>query len=655
MPQVFVSYARADKRHVAKLVGALRKLGFEPWWDDDIPAGAGWEETIERALADAEAVVVCWSPTSVASENVRSEARVARSKGRLVQTFIEACEPPLFFGERQGIELTNWNGSVRSPEASRLKQALDATLAGAAAPTVPGGPPRARRPGPVVLAALGAAGMIAIAGGWWWLQGSPAGAASPRIAVQPIEALGRSGDAASVADGLTDQITASLNDGRVPTITRADSQSLKSGDLDSKLGALGADYSINGTVELSGTMLRARLHLDDHPHHASLWSYETTGSAANPAAFNFSVGQAIAGVMSCVYRGLGRNGLADTELLSRYVRVCDLFVNHDDAADSKSTFELLGDLRQITAKAPKFAPAQSDFAKFAAYLAPLLPPDQSAALREESARHATIALSLDPHSSDAWLAREMLRPPMDWAGRETLLRKAVSVNPDWPHSNGFLGKFLMETGRMREAAIYGQRAAAADLQIDWRPYGASMACAAGETDQVIPDLQQRLATSANDPTIRRSLRGCLVAAGQYKEALKLAGPAKPGPASVPGYIMAATRALASGSAADRTQAQSMIGQLKLGNPALPPVIEMSAALGDVDTAFRLAGQFMPGYPMTGSELNFLFRPTTASMRRDPRFFPLMKRFGLAQFWRTTGRWPDFCQGAQMAACRAGAA
>ena len=47
--------------------------------------------------------------------------------------------------------------------------------------------------------------------------------------------------------------------------------------------------------------------------------------------------------------------------------------------------------------------------------------------------------------------------------------------------------------------------------------------------------------------------------------------------------MAATRALASGSAADRTQAQSMIGQLKLGNPALPPVIEMSAALGDVDT------------------------------------------------------------------------
>jgi TolB-like protein len=652
MPQVFVSYARADKRQVAKLVSALRKLGFEPWWDDDIPAGAGWEETIERALADAEAVVVCWSPTSVASENVRSEARVARSKGRLVQVFIEACEPPLFFGERQGIELTNWSGSVRSQEAARLKQAVDAALAGSAAPSSAIPVRKASRPKPLVLAALIALIVITIGGGWWWLHGSAASAGAPRIAVQPIEALGADGSTTSLADGLTDQITAALNDGRVPTITRADSQGLKAGDVDSKLRTLGADYSINGTVERNGKTLRARLHLDDRPHHASLWSYETTGSADNPAGFNFSIGQAVAGVLSCVYRGLGPNGLADTELLSRYVRVCDLFVNHNDAADSKSTFELLGDLRQITAKAPNFAPAQSDFAKFAAYLAPLLPPEQAAALREESARHATIALSLDPRSADAWLAREMLRPPTDWAGREALLRKAVSVNPDWPHSNGFLGKFLMETGRMREAAIYGQRAAAADLQIDWRPYGASMACAAGQTDQVIPDLQQRLATAANDPTIRYSLRGCLLAAGMYREALKLAGPAKPGPVSLPTYLRAATEALASGSTADRSHAQAMIGQLKLGNGTLSPIIEMSAALGDVDTAFRLADQFTPGYPMTGAELSFLFRPTTASMRRDPRFFPLMKRFGLAQFWQSTGRWPDFCSGDQLAGCKA---
>jgi TolB-like protein len=654
MPQVFVSYARGDKRPVAKLVGILRKLGFEPWWDDDIPPGASWEETIERALADAQAVIVCWSPTSVASENVRSEARVARSRGRLVQVFIEACEPPLFFGERQGIDLASWSASIRAPETARLKEALDAALAGTALASSASIAPRQTWQ-PKLPAFIATAALIAIAiGGTWWWRTSTLTAGPTRIAVQPIEALGGTSNATSLADGLSDQITAALNDGRVPTITRADSQSLKSGDVDPKLRALGADYSINGTVELSSNMLRARLHLDDRAHHSSLWSYEATGSAADPAAFNFSIGQAIAGVLSCVYRGLGRNGLADTELLSRYVRVCDLFVNHNDASDSKSTFELLGDLRQITAKAPSFSPAQSDFAKFGAYLAPLLPPEQAAAIREESARHAALALALDPHSADAWLAREMLKLPTDWSAREALLRKAVSVNPDWPHTNGFLGKFLMETGRMREAATYGQRAAAADLQIDWRPYGAAMVCAAGQPEQVIPDLQQRLATTANDPIVRWSLRGCLLAAGEYREALKLAGPATAGAVTVPTYIRAAIQGLASGSAADRAHAESMVSKLKLGNATLPLIIELSAALGDLDTAFRLTGQFSPGYPMTG-DTSFLFSPLTASMRGDPRFFPLMKRYGLAQFWRTTGRWPDFCQGAQMGACRSAAA
>ena len=56
------------------------------------------EATIEKALAAARTVVVCWTPASVASENVRSEARVAREDGRLIQAFLKPCAPPLFFG-----------------------------------------------------------------------------------------------------------------------------------------------------------------------------------------------------------------------------------------------------------------------------------------------------------------------------------------------------------------------------------------------------------------------------------------------------------------------------------------------------------------------------------------------------------------------------
>jgi hypothetical protein len=38
----------------------------------------------------------------------------------------------------------------------------------------------------------------------------------------------------------------------------------------------------------------------------------------------------------------------------------------------------------------------------------------------------------------------------------------------------------------------------------------------------------------------------------------------------------------------------------------------------------------------------LFRPTLATFRRDPRFMVIVDRAGLLDYWRSSGRWPDFC-------------
>ena len=655
MPQVFVSYARSDKRHVAKLVAALRKLGVEPWWDDDISPGASWEQTIEKALADSEAVIVCWSPASIASENVRSEARVARSRGRLVQVFLDSCDPPLFFGERQGIDLSGWNGSIRDSRIGRLKDALESATAGLpldldlSADSLPRRWAWARIAGPAA-----AAIMILAMTGWLWERAAPARAAS-KMAVMPIEGLGGGAAVASFADGLTDQITTSLNDGHIPTVTRADSERLKGPDADQRLKPLGVGYSVSGTIESAGKTLHARLHLDDRVRHASLWSYEASGSADDPTSLNYEVARNVAGVISCAYRALGPGGLTDTELLSRYLRVCDLFVNHDDATDAKSTFELLDDLRLITSKAPNFAPAHSDLAKFSAYLAPLMSPEQAASARAESGREAKRALELDPHSSDAWLAREMALPPSKWAEREALLRKAVAVNPAWPHSNGFLAMFLTETGRMREAAVYAQRAAAADLQLEWRPFGAKMACDGGAAQSMIADLQQRHSISPSDPDIQWALRWCLLDSGQFREAKALEDPIPPGDISMPAFRQAVENALISGKPGDRIKAEQIAAKLDTSERTLLPfIIQWSAVIGDVETAFRLAKGFSPGYPVNGI-VNFLFSPQTESMRRDPRFFALAKQYDLAQFWQSTGRWPDFCSGPRLNGCRAAVA
>jgi len=72
---------------------------------------------------------------------------------------------------------------------------------------------------------------------------------------------------------------------------------------------------------------------------------------------------------------------------------------------------------------------------------------------------------------------------------------------------------------------FGQRAAAADLQIDWKPFGARMACAAGQTANPIAELKRRLANSPADDASKWALRWCLMDARQVREAKKLDSPA----------------------------------------------------------------------------------------------------------------------------------
>src|SRR5205085_5165132 len=130
MTDVFISYKREDARRVGKLVAALREADLDVWWDEDIAPSAPWEATIEKALADAKAVIVCWSPDAVASENVRSEARVAREDGRLIQVFMKHCSPPLFFGERQGVDLSSWGGKADDPRIAKIAESVRAVAAG---------------------------------------------------------------------------------------------------------------------------------------------------------------------------------------------------------------------------------------------------------------------------------------------------------------------------------------------------------------------------------------------------------------------------------------------------------------------------------------------------------------------------------------------
>lgn len=86
--------------------------GFNVWWDASLRSGETFDEVIERNLRDAKAVVVLWSPASVASRWVRAEATLADRRNKLAPAIIEACDRPIIFELTHAAELSDWAGDI---------------------------------------------------------------------------------------------------------------------------------------------------------------------------------------------------------------------------------------------------------------------------------------------------------------------------------------------------------------------------------------------------------------------------------------------------------------------------------------------------------------------------------------------------------------
>jgi hypothetical protein len=79
MLKVFVSYAREDEASAIEVYDWLKSIGCKPWLDQrDILPGQNWEAEIDRALAEANCVLLLMSPNSVSKRGfVQREANEA--------------------------------------------------------------------------------------------------------------------------------------------------------------------------------------------------------------------------------------------------------------------------------------------------------------------------------------------------------------------------------------------------------------------------------------------------------------------------------------------------------------------------------------------------------------------------------------------------
>lgn len=112
MATIFISYARKDRDRVRPLAEALRREGFEVFWDVDLIAGENWRDKLEEMIDRVDAVVVVWTERSVGSTFVKEECGRALAQNKLVPVRFDDVRPPLPFDAVQSPKMLGWAGDV---------------------------------------------------------------------------------------------------------------------------------------------------------------------------------------------------------------------------------------------------------------------------------------------------------------------------------------------------------------------------------------------------------------------------------------------------------------------------------------------------------------------------------------------------------------
>jgi len=314
LADIFVSYSRQDKPRVAPLVAALEASGWSVWWDTELSPGEEFDQVTAAELDRVKAVVVIWTPISVASRWVRGEARVGADRGVLVPVRFENAQLPIDVRAIHTTDLDDWGGDARSPAFQKLAQSLAAIMNKGAPPRAPAAvtaptpttppitPPKARLSPKLLLAGsvLVALLVFAAAALFAWqpwhhpakATGAPAAtqAANASIAVLPFADLSEAHDKAYFADGVAEEILNALAQldglhvvGRTSSFAFRDKQE----DLRAIAQALGVTTILEGSVRSAGDHLRVTAQLISAADGFHLWSEtfrsRTRSRKASPA------------------------------------------------------------------------------------------------------------------------------------------------------------------------------------------------------------------------------------------------------------------------------------------------------------------------------------------------------------------------------------
>ena len=388
MARVFLSYAREDSDAARQLADDVGRAGHEVWWDQHIQGGSRFSRAIDKALKDAEAVIVLWSEAASDSAWVQDEAAEGRDSGRLVPVLIEACKPPLGFRQFQSVDMSSWNGGGGA-ELTALLEAIASTV----------GTEKAEQKG-----------------------AAPAKAApSTQFSICVLPFVNMSGDPEQeyFSDGITEDIITDLSKvSALLVIARNTAFTFKGKVMDVKevASALGVSHVMEGSVRKAGDRVRITAQLIDAETGGHAWADRYDRDLTDIFAIQDEISKAIVAALRVKLlpdekKAIERRGTSNIEAYKLYLMARQHLVS-GTFGDIRRDEAIVRICRQATAMDPNYAQAWA-------------------------------LMALAQSELRFWHGKQEDALPA--------AERALEMNPDLPEARCVKARYLEEEGRQEEA------------------------------------------------------------------------------------------------------------------------------------------------------------------------------------------------------------
>ncbi|MGN6829714.1 winged helix-turn-helix domain-containing protein [Paucibacter sp. M5-1] len=322
-------------------------------------------------------------------------------------------------------------------------------------------------------------------------------------------------------------------------------------------------------------------------------------------------------------------------------------------------------LRDAVLQAPTHAQAWGRLALALRQGAEFAPPGEMAARLGEVRDAAQRALALDARQPHARTALALLQPTTgNWGSIHDALRQVLDEHPDHAPALDALSLVLSASGMLAEH--YPLRLRTVALDPLHAGYAFRSIYAHWMNDRLVDaDRAGARALELRPAHLATWMAriGVLGFTGRADRALEMLGAPAPRPMLPPpleSLLRGAYSALVDGGATARAAAADAVATTATrGGPLMAVTASLHlAALGDVERALQFCEAFLleRGPVMAGPVwaagqaqhvdvrrrfTSHLFLPVMAPVREMPGFAVLMRDLGLVDFWRATGRRPDY--------------